>query len=211
MAFVVLTNSKSGNINYTQSKTKSISKTNTITVNFKTLIFAAMLFASSNALAPAATQPGHMTTALNVGCVPDGLSPQEHERIRKQDKQRLGKELGRLGPKGFKSRSMEAWQMACERGETSHTFAPLGCREKLKKGEIKKEQVPCMVRGGSWDNSDVFGAIRQKWSNKDREHAKGGCKKEQSASILGSGPGFDWTGTRSREENKVKKIVPGFS
>ena len=68
-----------------------------------------------------------------------------------------------------------------------------------------------MVRGGSWDNSDVFGAKKQKWLKTDKEYARGGYKKEQSASIIGSGPGFDWTGTRSREENSKKKIVPGFS
>jgi hypothetical protein len=70
--------------------------------------------------------------------------------------------------------------------------------------------APYMVRGGSWDNSDLFGAKKMRWLRTDKEYARGGYKKEQSASIIGSGPGLDWTGTRSRTEN-LKKIVPGFS
>ena len=49
-----------------------------------------------------------------------------------------------------------------------------------------------------------------KWLRTDKEYARGGYKKEQSVSIIGSGPGLDWTGTRPRTEN-LKKIVPGFS
>jgi hypothetical protein len=67
-----------------------------------------------------------------------------------------------------------------------------------------------MVRGGSWDNSDIPGAKQKRWLKIDKEYAIGGFKREQSVSILGSGPGFDWTGTRPREES-VKKRFPGFS
>ena len=86
-----------------------------------------------------------------------------------------------------------------------------GYREAVKAGKIKKEDVPYMVRGGSWDNSDVSGAKKLPWLKTDKEYAKGGYKKEQSASILGSGPGFDWAGTRSREQNLQNRIVPGLS
>jgi hypothetical protein len=144
--------------------------------------------------------------------IPDGLSASEYQKIKQADNnKKVGKNLGALGPRGFKSRSMQSWQEAYERGLTGHSFAPFGYREALKKGDIKKEDVPYMVRGGSWDNSDVFGAIRKKWLRSDKEYAQGGFKKEQSASILGSGPGFDWTGTRSREENLKNKLVPGLS
>lgn len=142
--------------------------------------------------------------------VPDGLTPEQYKKIKEEDKKKMGKDLGRVGPRGFKSRSMQAWQEAFERGETGHTFAPFGYREKLKKGDIEKEDVPYMVRGGAWDNSDVFGARRLKWLKTDKEYAKGGYKKEQSVSIIGSGPGLDWIGTRIRAEN-LKKIVLGFS
>jgi hypothetical protein len=150
-------------------------------------------------------------TALNA-YVPDGLTPEQYEKIKQAEQRKIkGKNLGALGPKGFKSRSMQAWQQSYEKGQTSHTFAPIGYRDALKKGQIKKSDVPYMVRGGSWDNSDVKGSKRLKWTKADREYANGGYKKEQSASILGSGPGIDWTGTRPRDVNLANGRIPGFS
>lgn len=179
-------------------------------MNFKTIAALIFLATSANAFAPTvAPQNTHRRTALNA-YVPDGLTAAEYKKIKEQDKKKLGKDLGRLGPRGFKSRSMQAWQEAYEKGLASHSFAPFGYREKLEKGELTKKDVPYMVRGGSWDNSDVSGGKRMKWLQSDKEYAKGGYKKEQSASIIGSGPGLDWTGTRPRAEN-LKKIVPGFS
>lgn len=96
-----------------------------------------------NAFAPAPTANTQRVAATSLNAyVPDGLTPEEYRRIKSEDKKKLGKDLGRLGPRGFKSRSMQAWQEAFERGETGHTFAPFGYREKLKKGELKKEEVP---------------------------------------------------------------------
>lgn len=92
-----------------------------------------------------------------------------------------------------------------------HVFAPVGYREKLAKGEIRKEDIPYMVRGGKWDNSDVRGARRLKWLKTDKEYAKGGYRKEQSFSIFGSGPGLDWTGSQKHDGTYSKKSMPGFS
>ena len=143
--------------------------------------------------------------------VPDGLTLEQYKKIKAQEQEKLkGKDLARLGPRGFKSRSMEAWQKAYEKGEAAHAFAPFNYKDKLQKGQIKQTDVPYMVRGGSWDNSDVRGGRKLKWLKEDRDYAKGGYKKEQSVSILGSGPGLDWTGTRERTEGS-KKLVPGFS
>lgn len=69
----------------------------------------------------------------------------------------------------------------------------------MKRGEIKKEDIPYMQRGGSWDNSDVRGAKKARWLNSDKNYASGGFRKEQSVSILGSGQGLDWSGTRGRQ------------
>jgi hypothetical protein len=66
-----------------------------------------------------------------------------------------------------------------------------------------------MMRGGSWDNSDVKGAKKKTWLKSDKQYAKGGYKKEQSVSLLGSGPGLDWTGTRPRDD-ETKRSYPGF-
>jgi hypothetical protein len=176
-----------------------------------TIVFAMGMLPSSSNSFTAQHQPTfvHRLAPLHA-YVPDGLSAAEYQRIKQADQKKLGNNLGGLGPRGFKSRSLKSWQTAHERGEANHFLAPLGYREALKKGEIKKEDVPYMVRGGSWDNSDVAGAKRKHWLKSDKEYARGGYKKEQSASILGNGPGFDWTGTRPREKN-AKKQFPGLN
>jgi len=142
--------------------------------------------------------------------VPSGLRPEQYNRIKAEDKKKLGKDLARLGPRGFKSRSLQAWQESFEKGQAGHTFAPIGYKEKQRKQLIRKTDIPYMVRGGSWDDSDIAGAKRLPWTKKDKEYAKGGYKKEQSASILGYGPGFDWTGNRPRTASD-KRSLPGLS
>ena len=179
----------------------------------KTFALTSLLILGASAFAPMSSHQAatsHTRTGPLHAYVPDGLSAAEYKRIKEQDRKKMGKDLGRLGPRGFKCRSMQAWQEAYEKGLASHSFAPFGYREAAKNGKLRKEDIPYMVRGGSWDNSDVSGAKKLKWLKTDKEYAKGGYKKEQSVSILGGGPGFDWTGTRSREEN-MKKLVPGLS
>ena len=193
-------------INLRREKTKANSTKKMKTIAILALAAASLPGAAAFLPATGNTSP---TTQLNA-YVPDGLTAEQYNQIKMQDKKRLGKDLGRLGPRGFKSRSMQAWQEAYENGQTGHSFAPFGYREKVKKGELKKEDVPYMVRGGSWDNSDVFGAKRLPWLKTDKEYANGGYKKEQSVSLIGSGPGLDWAGTRSKDE-RPNKIVPGFS
>jgi hypothetical protein len=149
-------------------------------------------------------------SSSSTGYIPAGLTADQYAKIRQQDSEKMKGDLARLGPRGFKSRSMQAWQEAYERGEAGHTFAAVGYKEKLRLGEMKWEDVPYMIRGGSWDNSDVLGAKnRLKWSRTDRDYANGGYKKEQSKSILGSGPGFDWSGTGSKTSS-TKRLFPGL-
>jgi hypothetical protein len=151
--------------------------------NMKVLTISIVATLLGTATAFAFTAPRHSdvasSTVLNV-YVPDGLTPEQYRRIRAQDQKKMGKDLGRLGPRGFKSQSMQAWQEAYEKGLATHSFAPFGYREAAKSGKIKKEDIPYMVRGGSWDNSDIFGAKRLIWLNKDKEYARGGYKREQS-------------------------------
>jgi hypothetical protein len=198
-------NLNSSSNNHLQFPNMKTAFTSTIT------IIIALGMVPSNYAFTAQHQPtfAHRVAPLNA-YVPAGLSAAEYQRIKQADQKKLGNNLGGVGPRGFKSRSMQSWQEAYERGETKHSIAPFGYREALKKGEIKKEDVPYMVRGGAWDNSDVAGAKKKRWLKSDKEYASGGYKKEQSVSILGGGPGFDWTGTRPREEN-LRKLVPGLS
>ncbi|KAL3903006.1 MAG: hypothetical protein SGILL_010613 [Bacillariaceae sp.] len=174
------------------------------------LFLAAYCLSDASAFAPASSSL-RTTTSLNA-YVPDGLTAEQYNKLKQQEATKnQGKNLGALGPRGFKSRSMEAWQQAYEKGLAGHSFAPFGYREQLKKGELKKSDVPYMVRGGSWDNSDVSGSKKLTWMKADKEYARGGYKKQQSASILGGGPGFDWAGTRPRDVNLLNGSVPGLS
>jgi hypothetical protein len=175
----------------------------------KSIFFFALLLSVKEIFSFCPTPRPVRTSALSMAYVPDGLTPEQYAKIKQGDKTKLGKDLGHLGPKGFKSRSMQAWQEAYEKGAAGHTFAPVGYRKQIKQGKLRKEEVPYMVRGGSWDNSDIFGARRLKWGKTDKEYARGGYKKEQSASILGSGPGLNWTGEK-RDPSK-KANIPGFS
>merc|ERR1712232_561254 len=152
------------------------------------------------------------SSVIHMGYVPDGLTVAQYQKIKTAEREKnKGKNLGALGPRGFKSRSMRAWQEAYEKGHAKHEIAPFGYREAVKAGKLKREDIPYMVRGGSWDNSDVRFAKKRSWLRTDREYAKGGYKKEQSASLLGSGPGLDWAGKRPRDVNMGNRVIPGFS
>mmetsp|Transcript_22310 Transcript_22310/g.46275 ORF Transcript_22310/g.46275 Transcript_22310/m.46275 type:complete len:98 (+) Transcript_22310:1-294(+) len=77
------------------------------------------------------------------------------------------KDFASVGPKSFKSRSLQAFQEDLEKGKVTHLFPTMFAKEKVKKGLIKKEDVPYMQRGGSWDNSDVKGAKKLEWTETD--------------------------------------------
>jgi hypothetical protein len=64
-----------------------------------------------------------------------------------------------------------------------------------------------MQRGGKWDNSDVKGAKKNKWSSSDKEYFGGGYKKTQSTSVFGTGAGLDWAGNQSR--TGPSESIPG--
>ena len=51
---------------------------------------------------------------------------------------------------GFKSRSFQSFQEALERGEAAHMMPVENAKERLRKKEIKLEDIPYMQRGGSW-------------------------------------------------------------
>lgn len=55
--------------------------------------------------------------------------------------------IGRMGPKGFKSRSMQSFQEALERGEAEHLLPVFNAKQKVARGELKEEDIPYMQRG----------------------------------------------------------------
>lgn len=60
------------------------------------------------------------------------------------------KNLGRVGPKGFQSRSFQSFQEALERGETTHLLPVENAQERIRKGELKPEDIPVSNGGGVW-------------------------------------------------------------
>jgi hypothetical protein len=134
-------------------------------MNFTAYLLTLLIGSACGFTASPSNQQASRSSSSSLSAyIPDGLSPQEWNKIRKQEATKYqGVNLGRLGPRGFKSRSMEAWQKAYERGEADHAFAPFNFKQKLQQGLIQKADIPYMVRGGNWDNSDVFGAKRMKW------------------------------------------------
>jgi len=152
---------------------------------------------SSSSTPPSSTSSTSSSTVL-YEYIPTGFTKESWAKFKKAEAEKNKKtpNLGRVGPKGFQSRSMQSFQEALERGEADHLLPVFNAKEKLARGEIKKQDIPYMQRGGAWDNSDVKGAQKKNWLSSDKAYAAGGYKKSQSVSILGEGAGLDWTGTR---------------
>eukprot|EP00536_Pseudo-nitzschia_multiseries_P005824 jgi/Psemu1/318737/estExt_fgenesh1_pm.C_1160010 len=148
------------------------------------------------------------------GYVPSGFTPEQYKKFKAEEAKKAAakKNLGGVGPRGFKSRSMQSFQEAMERGEATHLLPVMNAKERVKRGELKVEDIPYMQRGGNWDNSDVKGAKKKSWLKSDKEYSDGGYKKEQSVSIFGQGKGLDWTGKRGRSgpSESVVGAAPKF-
>ena len=171
----------------------------------KSAIYAAFLVALASvhsgvqAFQPVQPHKCESLTRLH-GYVPSGFTPEQYKKFKEAEAKKAAakKNLGGMGPRGFKSRSMQSFQEAMERGEAKHLMPVFNAKERVKRGELKVEDIPYMQRGGNWDNSDVKGAKKKNWLKSDKEYSSGGFKKEQSVSIFGKGEGLDWTGKRSR-------------
>ena len=99
-----------------------------------------------------------------MGYVPDGFTPEQWKRMKQAEQDAAkSKAFGQFGPRGFKSRSLQSFQMDLEKGKAQHLMPVFNAKEKVKKGEIKAEDIPYMQRGNgaSWDNSDVKGAKKK--------------------------------------------------
>jgi hypothetical protein len=78
--------------------------------------------------------------------VPDGFTAQSYKKFKEDEKKKVAKlNLGGVGPRGFKSRSMQSFQEAMERGEAEHLLPVLNAKERVKKGELKMEDIPVSI------------------------------------------------------------------
>jgi len=139
---------------------------------------------------------------VNVGYVPDGMTPHQwHDIRRKERNEQRKKEFGRMGPKGFKSRSLQAFQQDLEKGKVGHLLPVMFAKDQLKKGLIKNEDVPYMQRGGNWDNSDVKGANKIDWTDTDKKYETG----QGPFSFLKGSPKTQAPPTMEKEEKEPRK------
>eukprot|EP00573_Skeletonema_grethae_P003163 CAMPEP_0201686376 /NCGR_PEP_ID=MMETSP0578-20130828/843_1 /ASSEMBLY_ACC=CAM_ASM_000663 /TAXON_ID=267565 /ORGANISM="Skeletonema grethea, Strain CCMP 1804" /LENGTH=221 /DNA_ID=CAMNT_0048170425 /DNA_START=101 /DNA_END=766 /DNA_ORIENTATION=+ len=189
-------------------------KTSTIVVTTT----AALVSFGSSSLAFQATTPrsiAHRQRSSSSSTtlyeyIPSGFTKQSWAAFKaKEEQAKKAKNLGRMGPKGFKSRSMQSFQEALERGEAEHLLPVFNAKQKVARGELKEEDIPYMQRGGAWDNSDVKGAKKKRWLSSDKDYADGGYRKAQSVSILGEGQGLDWTGKRNKTGPGMSTVKPG--
>ena len=106
---------------------------------------AVALLASADAFTvPANSQTGVTlrTTAL-YGYVPDGFTAESYKKFKEQEAKKAAKQnLGKVGPRGFQSRSMQSFQEAMERGEATHLLPVFNAKERIKNGELKVEDIP---------------------------------------------------------------------
>lgn len=75
-----------------------------------------------------------------MGYVPDGFTAESYKKFKDAEAKKKQANLGRMGPRGFESRSMQSFQEAMERGEADHLMPVFNAKEKIKKGQIRAEE-----------------------------------------------------------------------
>jgi urocanate hydratase len=98
------------------------------------------------------------------GYVPDGLSKEDWEMIKKKDKKKNLKFEGTSGMK-FRSRSFKEFAKGREDGTIEYNMPMERAKEKMNKGLIRPEDIPYMQRpGGMPDNSDLKKKFKFPWN-----------------------------------------------
>ena len=109
-----------------------------------TVTLVATALATTSAFQPPAVQTRSSTRLWEY--IPSGFTKDSwaafKAKEKKQKDDQIKKNLGRVGPKGFQSRSFQSFQEALERGEAKHNMPVEFAKERLAKGEIKLEDIP---------------------------------------------------------------------
>jgi len=110
-------------------------------------------------------------TTPTVGYIPDGMSAEQWRKLQSKEKEvKAKKKFGAFGPQSFTSRSLQSFQSDMEKGKTGHLLPVFNAKDRVKRGELKQEDIPYMQRGGNWDNSDVKGAKKVQWNSLDKRY-----------------------------------------
>ena len=74
-----------------------------------------------------------------MGYVPDGMSKDQYEALKKKEKKTKN---FLTGQRQYKSRSFQSFIEARERGEADYNMPMFDAKEKLARGEIKEVDIP---------------------------------------------------------------------
>ena len=124
------------------------------------------------------------------------MTPEQWKKQQEAEKKATkSKNFAAFGPQSFKSRSMQSFQTDLEKGKASHLLPVFNAKEKIKKGELKVQDIPYMQRGGAWDNSDVKGAKKKDWDTTDKTYNANASQEL----------GWDWSGKKERKGPPANK------
>jgi len=106
----------------------------------RVLASLALMLAAVDAFQSSLLAVERQSLTRSYGYVPDGLTAEQYIKIKAKEAEKT-KNLGKLGPRGFKSRSFQSFQEALERGETTHLMPVMNAQERVRKGELKQEDM----------------------------------------------------------------------
>ena len=76
------------------------------------------------------------------------MSPEQWRKLKKKETaEKSKKKFGAYGPQSFKSRSLQSFQEDLEKGRAGHLLPVFNAKEKVKRGQLKAEDIPYMQRG----------------------------------------------------------------
>jgi len=95
------------------------------------IITSAFLISTASAFHTSSLPTQRVSGVSVFGYIPDGFTKESYAKFKAEEaKKKAAKNLGRVGPKGFQSRSFQSFQEALERGETSHLLPVLNAKER---------------------------------------------------------------------------------
>lgn len=119
------------------------------TATMKTSAALTLAFVASTATAFQSTPSTQLSSRQSTQLyeyIPSGFTKESWATFKNKEKkakeEQMKKNLGRVGPKGFQSRSFQSFQEALERGETTHLLPVENAKERIAKGELKPEDIP---------------------------------------------------------------------
>ena len=110
------------------------------------IIVSAVVVGSAQAFTAGSLPGVRASQVVSYGYVPSGFTPEQYKKFKEAEaKKKTKQNLGGLGPRGFKSRSFQSFQEALERGEAEHLMPVFNAKEKVKRGELKVEDIPVRI------------------------------------------------------------------